>query len=72
MQLRIQRLLLASENELALADIEKLTNVLSKKGVRTHLDRILKRLDQNLIALQEVITSTYFHHTLFDDVKPRR
>ena len=58
-----ERLLLAAHSELALADVEKLISVLSKTGVRTHLNRLLKRVEQNLAAFQEVVTRTYFDHT---------
>ncbi len=60
------RLLLATQSELALADIDKLASVLSKGGVRTHLNRMLKRVDQNMVKLQDVITRTYFQHTIDD------
>jgi uncharacterized circularly permuted ATP-grasp superfamily protein/uncharacterized alpha-E superfamily protein len=54
------RLLLAVHTDLVLADMEKLTGVVSKTGVRTHLNRLLKRSEQNLSFLQAVLTSTYF------------
>lgn len=60
------RLLLATQSELILAEIDKLTSVVSKNGVRTHLNRMLKRVDENLVRLQDVITQTYFQHTLED------
>jgi uncharacterized alpha-E superfamily protein len=63
---KADRLLLASQSELVLAEIEKLTSVVSKNGVRTHLNRMLKRLDEHLVLLQDVITRTYFQHTLED------
>lgn len=59
-----ERLLLATQHELVLADVDKLVGVLSKNGVRTHLNRLLKRVEQNMATLQEVITRTYFDHTL--------
>jgi uncharacterized alpha-E superfamily protein len=67
-----ERLLLAAQNELALADIDKLVGVLSKNGVRTHLNRTLKRIEQNTISLQEVVTRTYFHHTRYENDTPSR
>jgi uncharacterized alpha-E superfamily protein len=54
------RLLLAVHTDLVLADMDKLTGVVSKTGVRTHLNRLLKRSEQNLSFLQAVLTSTYF------------
>ncbi len=55
-----QRLLLATHTDLSLADLEKLANVLSKTGLRTHLNRLLKRTEENLSELQAVLTETYF------------
>ena len=34
--------------------------------MRTHLNRMLKRIEQNMGNLQNVITETYFQHTLYD------
>ena len=59
-----ERLLLATQHELILADVDKLVTVVSKAGLRTHLNRLLKRIDQNMITLHQVITRTYFDHTL--------
>ena len=55
-----ERLLLAVHTDLALADMDKLTSVLSKTGIRTNLNRVLKRSEQNLSSLQAVLTQTYF------------
>ena len=55
-----QRLLLATHSDLSLADLDKLINVLSKTGLRTHLNRLLKRTEENLSELQAVLTATYF------------
>ena len=55
-----QRLLLATHSDLSLADLDKLINVLSKAGLRTHLNRLLKRTEENLSQLQAVLTETYF------------
>ncbi|MGE3464847.1 MAG: alpha-E domain-containing protein, partial [Pseudomonadales bacterium] len=55
-----ERLLLAAHTDLALADMEKLTAVVSKSGIRNHLNRLLKRTEDNLFALQSVMTKTYF------------
>lgn len=55
-----ERLLLAAHTDLVLADMEKLTTVLSKAGIRTHLNRLLKRTEDNLFALQATLTKTYF------------
>jgi uncharacterized alpha-E superfamily protein len=55
-----QRLLLAAHSDLSLADLDKLTHVLSKTGIRTHLNRLLKRTETSLSELQAVLTHTYF------------
>jgi uncharacterized circularly permuted ATP-grasp superfamily protein/uncharacterized alpha-E superfamily protein len=58
------RILLAAQNELALADVDKLAHVISKNGLHTHLNRLLKRLEKSMQSLHEVVTRTYFDHTL--------
>jgi len=55
-----ERFLLATHSDLSLADLDKLINVLSKTGLRTHLNRLLKRTEENLSALQAELTKTYF------------
>ena len=60
----IERLLLANQSDLALSDMEKLATVISKSGVRTHLNRLLNRVEKNLHALQGEITRTYFDPAL--------
>ena len=58
-----QRLLLVAHHELLLADPNKLANVISRAGNRTQLRRVLKRLDESLANLSELVTATYFAHT---------
>lgn len=58
------RILLAAQSELALADTVKLAEVISKKGLRTHLNRLLGRLEAAMDDLHEVVTRTYFDHTI--------
>ncbi len=62
-----ERLLLATHSELSLADLDKLTAIISKAGLRTHLARLLKRTEQNLSDLQAVLTSTYFNPSIRND-----
>ncbi len=57
------RILLTAHTDLALAEIDKLVNVISKRGLRTHLARLLKRTEQAVDLLSQVITRTYFDHT---------
>jgi len=58
------RILLAAHNELALADVRKLAEVISKQGMHTHLNRLLKRLEEYMQSLLESVTRTYFDHTV--------
>jgi uncharacterized alpha-E superfamily protein len=58
------RILLAAQSELALADTVKLAEVISRKGLRTHLNRLLGRLEESMNGLHEVVTRTYFDHTI--------
>jgi uncharacterized circularly permuted ATP-grasp superfamily protein/uncharacterized alpha-E superfamily protein len=59
-----QRILLIAYHELVLAEPNKMANVISKAGNRTQLRRVLKRLDTTLTTLSELVTATYFAHTL--------
>ncbi len=38
--------------------------MISKKGLRTHLSRLLDRLEDAMTALHDVVTRTYFDHTI--------
>ncbi|MCZ6710290.1 MAG: circularly permuted type 2 ATP-grasp protein, partial [Gammaproteobacteria bacterium] len=58
------RLLLAAHNELALVDVDKLVHVISKNGLHTHLNRLLKRLEKSMQSLHEIVTRTYFDHSI--------
>ncbi len=59
-----QRILLIAYHELILAEASKMANVVSSAGNRTQLRRVLKRLDTTLSRLSELVTATYFAHTL--------
>ncbi len=59
-----QRILLNAYHELTLADPQKLADVISKAGNRTQLRRVLQRLDKTLSGLSELVTATYFAHTI--------
>lgn len=60
----LEKLLLATHSDLALTDLDKLASVVSKRGLRTHLNRLLKRTEANLFDLQTVMTQTYFDPVL--------
>jgi len=59
-----QRLLLIAYHELILAEPQKMASIVSKAGNRTQLRRVLSRLDTTLATLSELVTATYFAHTL--------
>ena len=59
-----QRILLIAYHELILAEPHKMANIISKAGNRTQLRRVLNRLDTTLSTLSELVTATYFAHTL--------
>ncbi len=57
-----QRVVIAVRSELQLADVEKLASVMTKIGRRTHLARLLDRVEEGADELSELITRTYFSH----------
>jgi uncharacterized circularly permuted ATP-grasp superfamily protein/uncharacterized alpha-E superfamily protein len=58
-----RKIVLAARTDLRLADVEKLANVKSRAGRRTHLSRLLERAEAATDELTQVITVTYFSHT---------
>jgi uncharacterized circularly permuted ATP-grasp superfamily protein/uncharacterized alpha-E superfamily protein len=61
---RTQRTLIAVHTEVMLADVDKLAAVTSRNGRRTHLDRLLNRCEQGLETLADLMTQTYFSHSI--------
>ncbi len=61
---RAQRNLIAIHTEVILADVDKLATVTSRKGHRTHLNRLLNRCEEGLGTLTDLITQTYFSHSI--------
>ncbi|NJN53061.1 MAG: alpha-E domain-containing protein [Gammaproteobacteria bacterium] len=59
-----QRTVIAVRSELQLADVVKLATVKTKAGRRTHLARLLDRVEEGADELSEVITLTYFSHAI--------
>jgi|TARA_B100000315_G_scaffold259684_1_gene316661 uncharacterized alpha-E superfamily protein len=59
-----QRTLLSIHSDLRLADLDKLANVISRQGRRTHLQRLLRRMEDSVDRLSDLISQTYFKHTL--------
>jgi uncharacterized circularly permuted ATP-grasp superfamily protein/uncharacterized alpha-E superfamily protein len=57
------RILLSIQNELTLANIERLIMRHNKDGRRALLEKLLKRVDQAMAALSSHISRTYFAHT---------
>jgi len=57
-----QRIVIAVRTELRLAEVEKLANVKTKAGRRSHLARLLDRVEEGANELSEIISLTYFSH----------
>jgi uncharacterized alpha-E superfamily protein len=58
-----QRTMLAMMSDLQLAEVDKLANVLSRNGRRTHLQRLLRRTEDAADRLSDLLGETYFKHT---------
>ncbi len=61
---RAQKLLISTHTEVLLADVDKLATTTSKGGNRTHLNRLLNRAEKNIESLTQLITQTYFSHSI--------
>jgi uncharacterized circularly permuted ATP-grasp superfamily protein/uncharacterized alpha-E superfamily protein len=61
---RAQKLLMGMHTDISLADVDKLANTISSGGNRTHLNRLLNRCDKGVAALTQLITQTYFSHSI--------
>ncbi len=59
-----QKIVISLLAELRLCDVKKLSIVRSRGGLRTHLDRVLMRLELGADELSDVIEGTYFSHSL--------
>ncbi len=59
-----QKIVISLLAELRLADVRKLASVRSRAGLRTHLDRVLTRIELGADELSDVIERTYFSHSL--------
>jgi len=59
-----QKIVISLLAELRLADVNKLSTVRSKAGLRMHLDRLLTRMELGADELSGVIERTYFSHSL--------
>jgi uncharacterized circularly permuted ATP-grasp superfamily protein/uncharacterized alpha-E superfamily protein len=63
-QSQARKILLAMHTDVLLADVDKLASTTSRSGNRSHLNRLLTRSDQNLDTLTQLITQTYFSHSI--------
>ncbi len=61
---RTQKLLISLHTEVILADVDKLATTISSGGTRTHLNRLLNRSERGVETLTELITQTYFSHSV--------
>jgi uncharacterized circularly permuted ATP-grasp superfamily protein/uncharacterized alpha-E superfamily protein len=61
---RAQKLLISMHTEVILADVDKLANNASRSGNRTYLNRLLNRCAKGVETLTQLITQTYFSHSI--------
>jgi uncharacterized circularly permuted ATP-grasp superfamily protein/uncharacterized alpha-E superfamily protein len=61
---KAQKILLSMHSDVLLADMDKLANTASKSGNRTHLNRLLVRCEDGVDTLTQLITQTYFSHSI--------
>ena len=61
---RAQKLLISTHTEVILADVDKLANTTSSGGNRTHLNRLLNRAEKSIETLTQLVTQTYFSHSV--------
>lgn len=61
---KAQKILISIHTEIILADVDKLANTTSKIGNRTHLNRLLNRSESSIETLTQLITRTYFSHSV--------
>jgi uncharacterized circularly permuted ATP-grasp superfamily protein/uncharacterized alpha-E superfamily protein len=50
--------------DLILADMNRLSSVKSRAGLRTQLDRLTRRIEEGVDELSEIVARTYFSHSL--------
>jgi len=63
-----QRIVISLLADLRLADVRKLSTVRSRAGIRSHLDRVLTRIERGTDELSDVVERTYFSHSLEQQV----
>ncbi|MFU8816953.1 MAG: circularly permuted type 2 ATP-grasp protein, partial [Pseudomonadales bacterium] len=61
---RAQKLLMSMHTDVLLADVDKLANTISRSGNRTHLNRLMTRCEKGIGTLTQLITQTYFSHSI--------
>jgi uncharacterized circularly permuted ATP-grasp superfamily protein/uncharacterized alpha-E superfamily protein len=59
-----QKVLLSMHTDVLLADMDKLANTTSRIGNRTHLNRLLTRCETGVETLTQLVTQTYFSHSI--------
>ncbi|MEZ5557927.1 MAG: circularly permuted type 2 ATP-grasp protein [Pseudomonadales bacterium] len=59
-----QKLLISMHTDVILANVDKLASTVSKDGKRTHLNRLLSRCEQGTDRLVDLISQTYFSHSI--------
>jgi len=59
-----QKQLVSMNTDVLLADVDKLAATTSRDGRRTHLNRLLKRCEDGIDNLTDLLTLTYFSHAI--------
>ena len=59
-----QKIVISLLAELRLADVQRLSRVRARSGVRMHLNRVLMRIENGADGLSDVVERTYFSHSL--------
>jgi uncharacterized alpha-E superfamily protein len=59
-----RRAIAALRIDLTLADMDRLSSVKSRGGIRTQLDRLTRRIEEGVDELSEIVARTYFSHSL--------
>jgi uncharacterized circularly permuted ATP-grasp superfamily protein/uncharacterized alpha-E superfamily protein len=59
-----QRVARQLANEILIADMEKLAGSVSRNGARARLDRLTRRIEQDVVGLSNLISHHFFSHSI--------
>jgi len=58
-----RKVIAALRTDLVLADMDRLSAVKTRAGLRTQLDRLMRRIEDGVDELSEIVTRRYFSHS---------